>query len=327
MKSHSIPSLLGIAAVLIAALVVAIAFGVATDSPTAQAQATEVDYDTDDDGLIEITTKGQLAVIDANGRGLEGQGDDEFDAAFPNPADGMGCPDGDDFGSEPDDCTGYELMADIDLKGDDWTPISNYDSTFEGNGNTISGLTINANDDGNYGLFASLGSNAEVRNLSLTGVSVTVMATTNASGEVNAGGLAGTNAGTVWNSHVAGDVTVNRGDLFGENNVGGLLGDNTGVVSTSTSAMVTVNVQGSDSGSAVDAGGLVGENASGSEITGSYATGNVTVSTSTLANAGGLAGNNLGVISASYATETPPPRPTRMTPRTRVDSSAAQAGP
>ena len=44
MKSHSIPSLLGIAAVLIAALVVAIAFGVATDSPTAQAQAT-IDYD------------------------------------------------------------------------------------------------------------------------------------------------------------------------------------------------------------------------------------------------------------------------------------------
>ena len=40
MKSHSIPSLLGIAAVLIAALVVAIAFGVATDSPTAQAQTT-----------------------------------------------------------------------------------------------------------------------------------------------------------------------------------------------------------------------------------------------------------------------------------------------
>ena len=32
MKSHSIPSLLGIAAVLVAALVVAIAFGVATDS-------------------------------------------------------------------------------------------------------------------------------------------------------------------------------------------------------------------------------------------------------------------------------------------------------
>ena len=45
MKSHSIPSLLGIAAVLIAALVVAIAFGVATDSPTAQAQATDDDND------------------------------------------------------------------------------------------------------------------------------------------------------------------------------------------------------------------------------------------------------------------------------------------
>ena len=51
MKSHSIPSLLGIAAVLIAALVVAIAFGVATDSPVAQAQ-TLMDYDMDGDGLI-----------------------------------------------------------------------------------------------------------------------------------------------------------------------------------------------------------------------------------------------------------------------------------
>ena len=66
MKSHSIPSLLGIAAVLIAALVVAIAFGVATDSPTAQAQAAD-----DDPNLINITTATQLDAVrydeDANG--------------------------------------------------------------------------------------------------------------------------------------------------------------------------------------------------------------------------------------------------------------------
>ena len=66
MKSHSIPSLLGIAAVLIAALVVAVAFGVATDSPTAQAQ-TMVDYDTDDDGLIDVKTPAQLAAITLDG--------------------------------------------------------------------------------------------------------------------------------------------------------------------------------------------------------------------------------------------------------------------
>ena len=57
MKSHSIPSLLGIAAVLIAALVVAVAFGVATDSPTAQAQTP------DDPNLINITTPLQLYAV------------------------------------------------------------------------------------------------------------------------------------------------------------------------------------------------------------------------------------------------------------------------
>ena len=86
MKSHSIPSLLGIAAVLIAALVVAVAFGVATDSPTAQAQTATIDYDTDDDGLIEITKKEQLAVIDVSGAGSQGDNGD-FDAAFPNAAE------------------------------------------------------------------------------------------------------------------------------------------------------------------------------------------------------------------------------------------------
>ena len=45
------------------------------------------------------------------------------------------------------------------------------------------------------------------------------------------GGLAGTNGGTVSNSHVAGDVTVTRGEQNGESNVGGLLGNNTGDVS------------------------------------------------------------------------------------------------
>ena len=65
MKSHSIPSLLGIAAVLIAALVVAIAFGVATDSHTAQADSH------DDATLINISNATQLDAIryDPDGSG------------------------------------------------------------------------------------------------------------------------------------------------------------------------------------------------------------------------------------------------------------------
>ena len=58
MKSHSISSLLSIAAVLMAALVVAIAFGVSTDSPTAQAQAAD-----DDPNLINITSAAQLDAV------------------------------------------------------------------------------------------------------------------------------------------------------------------------------------------------------------------------------------------------------------------------
>ena len=57
MKSHSLPSLLGIAALIVAALVVALAFGVSTGPPTAHAQ------DTDAETLIDITTAAQLNAI------------------------------------------------------------------------------------------------------------------------------------------------------------------------------------------------------------------------------------------------------------------------
>ena len=84
MKSHSIPSLLGIAAVLIAALVVAIAFGVSTDSPTAQAQAADGMTMTN---LINITNATQLDAVryDENGDGEADEQDDEtmYEAAFP----------------------------------------------------------------------------------------------------------------------------------------------------------------------------------------------------------------------------------------------------
>ena len=71
MKSHSIPSLLSIAAVLMAALVVAIAFGVSTDSPTAQAQAQAQAAD-DDPNLINITSPAQLDAVryDEDGNGV-----------------------------------------------------------------------------------------------------------------------------------------------------------------------------------------------------------------------------------------------------------------
>ena len=299
MKSHSIPSLLGIAAVLVAALVVAIAFGVATDSPAAQAQTPMVDYDTDGDGLIEIKTPAQLAAValDPGGDGIVQGGDDQtaYDAAFPNAAQNMGCVNDAD---DPANCTGYELMADIDLAGDDWTPIATYNATFEGNGNTISGLTIDASADLTtaFGLFAVI--SGTVRNVGLVGVDITVTATST-NNMIDVGGLAGMNSGTVSNSSVTGSITVTRGDGGGTSNAGGLVGENSGGNSiTASYAAVAVTV----SLGTPNAGGLVGNNAG--DIAASYATGDVsaTASQNQLATAGGLAGTSGGTIMASYAT-------------------------
>ena len=294
MKSHSIPSLLGIAAVLIAALVVAIAFGVATDSPTAQAQ-TMVDYDTDDDGLIEITKKEQLAVIDVSGTGRQGHGDEDFDAAFPNAAESMGCVDTNESG-QPGPCKGYELMGDLTLSGE-WTPIVQYGGIFDGNGNTISGLKINGTGQGEFGLFGTLSGSGEVRNVGLVSVNITVMTTEN--GDVKAGGLAGMNSGTVSNSYATGQISVTRGDGGDTSNAGGLVGENdSGATTTASYATVAVTV----SMGSPNAGGLVGNNIG--SLVATYATGDVsaTASEGLDANAGGLAGSSGGTVMASYAT-------------------------
>ena len=48
------------------------------------------------------------------------------------------------------------LAADIDLTGTEWTPIPYFAGTFDGNGKTITGLTINQPSTDNVGLFASI---------------------------------------------------------------------------------------------------------------------------------------------------------------------------
>ena len=70
---------------------------------------------------------------------------------------------------------GYELMASLTLLGD-WTPIATYSGVFEGNGKTISGLTINAD----YGRAIRTVRQSwfrvggEVRNVGVVGVGITV---------------------------------------------------------------------------------------------------------------------------------------------------------
>ena len=246
----------------------------------AQAQTT-TDYDADDDGLIEVTSAAQLNAIrwDLDGNGSS-TNSTAYDAAFSNAATGMGCP--------SSGCTGYELDADIDLdvfpyNSSGWSPIGGWNrhftATFDGNGNTISGLSINSR--GSYiGLFGYVGSAGVIRKVGLTGVNVI--------GGDSVGGLAGQNDGTIRESSATVEVPGTRGVSGTRNFVGGLVGANNGTI---TASFATGAVHGTNS----HVGGLVG--GSNGTITASYATGAASGSTVV----GGLVGANTGAISASYA--------------------------
>ena len=267
-------------------------------------------YDTDHDGLIEITTLAQLDTIryDLYGDGSPtSAGAAAYRAAFP-----LAFPDTNARLRCGGPCLGYELLADLDFfdtngdgqvdtnddtngdgqvaaddtpywnNGAGWEPIatgsSNWRATFEGHGHTIRHLFINrpaADQVGLFGRVASFGS-GPIRAVGVIEVDVT--------GNDYVGGLVGWNRGGVTASYATGRVS-------GESEVGGLVGRN--FSGTITASYATGRVSGDS-----EVGGLVGRNYSGT-ITASYATGRVSGDSEV----GGLVGRNFsGTIMASYAT-------------------------
>src|SRR5262249_17756461 len=157
-----------------------------------------------------------------------------------------------------------------------FTPIPNFTGLFDGQGHTIANLTI-ASTTQNVGLFGTIASAGEVRNLNLTNVTV--------NSSVNSqvvGTLAGTNAGTISNVSASGAVSSTGANSA----VGGLVGANAGSI-TDSSASVAVSSAGANSA----VGGLVGANAG--SITDSSASGAVT-STGANSTVGSLVGTNTG---------------------------------
>ena len=182
------------------------------------------------------------------------------------------------------------LTDNIDLTGIDWTPIGKddnkaYTGTFDGNGKTITGLTVT----GSYkyaGLFGDIDENGTVKNVVLEGVQIT---SDNSSGY--AGGVAGDSWGTIENCSVSGSVS---GTTF----AGGVVGSQWGGSITGCNSSATVK-------GVTFAGGIAGETNSGASLTGCYATGNVTVENDGTNNshAGGVVGyNGGGTLTACYAT-------------------------
>ena len=264
------------------------------------APAVTVDYDTDDDGLIEVDSLDKLNAVrwDLDGNGASANAG--YATAFPTPATGMGCPitatDADD-----NDCIGYELTADLDFdqsndnritaadaawwnSGAGWAAIgtwgSPFNATFDGGGHAISHLYIRASGS-NVGLFGSAGTSGVIRNLGLENVNIT--------GGDSVGPLASTlYSATVERVYATGSVT-------GRQNTGGLVG----FAAYSFSLIVNPTLRNSYSRVAVTGtnhvGGLVGFVNSGLNLTNSYFAGTIS---GTGADVGSLVGRALSVTAA-----------------------------
>ena len=189
------------------------------------------------------------------------------------------------------------LTSDIDLTGIDWTPIGKddnkaYTGTFDGNGKTITGLTVTGSDQ-YAGLFGRIGSGGTVKNVVLEGVQIT---TTYIYG--SAGGVAGDSYGNIENCSVSGSVSGNSNSNGTSNCVGGVVGQQYG--GTITECTSSAIVEGTN-----DVGGVVGQTNNGATLTACYATGDVTAERDPRNNtyAGGVVGfNGGGTLTACYAT-------------------------
>ena len=286
--------------------------------------AVRVDYDRDDDGLIEVADLDQLDVIrfDPDGDATVGSAGtpniptsemaDAYDAAYPDRLLGMGCPGG---------CVGYELTADLDFdtngsgavdagdrfwnEGLGWEPIGggsflvgpglfgrytkdNFHAMFEGNGHAISNLSIDREESavGKLGSF-NVGLFATVERGG-TVRNLRVLGA-NVVATENVGAIIGNTSGPVVG-------VVATGTIAGRWDVGGVVG----VVSRPGDAGGSIRNAHAHAHADVTGerfvGGLVGRNAG--RIVASYATGDVAGELYV----GGLVGLSGRPISASYAT-------------------------
>ena len=143
------------------------------------------------------------------------------------------------------------LANDIDLTGIEWTPIgtdenNSYNGTFDGNGKTITGLTVNQPGKNHVALFRVVSERGMVKDVRLENVNIS------ASDKASyVGGIAGENVGTIENCSVSGSIS-------GISQVGGIAGGNFGTIAACTA---TVSVS-----AAIEAGGIVGESMNGAII-------------------------------------------------------------
>ena len=294
-------------------------------------------YDTSDEGSCSDTSFTTRQGCELNNRGTWIESDLGITT---------GC------GGQPgiNSCSGYELDNYIVLYNN-WTPvIGTFTGTFDGNDNVIHNLTIHdlsgVRQLGFFSILSGTIKDLHFRNGSISTINAggnlmgaaagriessgildnvsSNISITGANGTDHAGGLAGSNAGTIQNSYASGHTNGGRGAA---NHVGGLAGSNSGTIQSSN-ASGTANggvgnndsvggLAGSNSGTIQNsyavgtaeggsgntdlAGGLVGQNANSGTIQNSYAVGWADGGVGNSDATGGLTGYNGGTIQNSYA--------------------------
>lgn len=172
-----------------------------------------------------------------------------------------------------DENTYFELTADIDLDGKEWTPIGTKDSQFAGklfgSGNTISNLTVGGGD--NRGLFAY--SSGEIKDVYLEKIDITTT--------MNAGGVCAFNSGTIEGCGVLSGTIICSNPNGGQ--LGGICMENSGTISRCFS---NASVKGATSA------GIVYINRGNGVVQDCYNTGTLEGSSS----ASGINTNNYGKI-------------------------------
>ena len=180
-------------------------------------------------------------------------------------------------GGETYDGKYFELTAaNIDLYGKEWTPIGTSDKQFlgefNGNGNTISNLTISGGD--NLGLFAY--SSGEIKSVYLDNVNITT--SLNAG---NAGGVCAFNNGTIDGCGVLSGAISCASSNGGQ--LGGISKENSGTISRCFS---NAAIKGANSA------GIVYVNRGNGVVQNCYNAGTI----EGLSTAGGISNNNYGKI-------------------------------
>lgn len=204
----------------------------------------------------------------------------------------------------------YLLIKDVDLGGYSWTPFpsgytaigyNTYGATFDGNGHTISGFTIDYSSKTatypNVGFFSNI--TGTVKNLTVSG---TLSNTYSSESDWTSGLLAGAviknyTTPSVINCHSKGSVSTLRG------NAGGLIGSTKDATISNCSSSATVTMPSGALTSAI--GGFLGSDQD-STITNCFATGAVTCYQTTASagsDCGGFTGNLYkGIHQYCYAT-------------------------